>query len=129
VPLSLEFATGVEPMNNAVATIIMHAALAVFVFASASVCEAKTPSCEKQATEDARKLLNFHSDGDERIEIDSNVKKLHPIKNPAAPSQKFDVYEVWGQIYKGTYRMRLIYYPMDASCVLMGQEILEFAKP
>jgi hypothetical protein len=37
------------------------------------------------------------------------------------------VLEVWGHIYKGRYRMRLIYHPLAGECVLMGQEILEYA--
>ena len=41
----------------------------------------------------------------------------------------FDVLEVAGHIYMGTYRMRLIYArDLPDQCVLMGQEILELAK-
>jgi hypothetical protein len=35
---------------------------------------------------------------------------------------------VWGSIYKGDYRMRLIYYVSGNDCTLMGQEILEYAS-
>jgi hypothetical protein len=38
------------------------------------------------------------------------------------------VLEVWGYIYKGRYRMRFIYFHFGKSCILMGQEILEYAK-
>jgi hypothetical protein len=38
------------------------------------------------------------------------------------------VLEVWGHICKGQCRMRLIHHHLDASRVLMGQEILEHAQ-
>jgi len=38
------------------------------------------------------------------------------------------VLEVWGHIYKGQYRMRLIYARSPKDCVLVGQEILEYAS-
>jgi hypothetical protein len=38
---------------------------------------------------------------------------------------RFDVLEVYGSIYKATYRMRFIYAQIKGSRVLMGQEILE----
>lgn len=84
--------------------------------------------CAVNAVAQAKKLLSFHSDGDDRIEIMPEVKELPSITNPADKKQKFQVLEVWGYIYKGSYRMRLIYYPLDKDCVLMGQEVLEIAK-
>jgi hypothetical protein len=63
-----------------------------------------------------------------RIEIRPEVTALAPIKNPVNPKQSFDVLEVWADIYKGRYRMRLLYYTnIPGQCVLMGQEILEYA--
>ena len=62
------------------------------------------------------------------MEIDKSVKELTPIRNPANKKQLFDVLEVWGYIYKGQYRMRLIYARLPGECVLMGQEILEYAS-
>ena len=38
------------------------------------------------------------------------VKQLRSMRNPENPSQRFEVLEVWGDIYKGKYRMRFIYY-------------------
>jgi len=38
------------------------------------------------------------------------------------------VLEVWGNIYKGQYRMHLIYAQMKGECLLMGQEILAFSN-
>lgn len=88
----------------------------------------KSPECSAPAIAQARKLLNFHADGDDRIAIDDKVKELPSLKNPADAQQRFQVLEVWGYIYKARYRMRLIYAPMSGSCTLMGQEVLKFAK-
>lgn len=94
----------------------------------AGIASAKPPECIAPAIAQARKLLNFHADGDDRIAIDDKVKELPSLKNPADAQQRFQVLEVWGYIYKARYRMRLIYAPMGGSCTLMGQEVLEFAK-
>jgi hypothetical protein len=84
--------------------------------------------CSTAAIEQAQKLLTFHFGPDGRIEIDKSVKVLAPIRNPANRAQRFDVLEVWGHIYKGDYRMRLIYARLPNECVLMGQEVLEYAS-
>ena len=94
----------------------------------ANITLAKSPDCAAPAIAQARKLLSFHSDGDDRIEIDKAVKELPSLKNPANEQQRFQVLEVWGYIYKARYRMRLIYATMGGSCTLMGQEVLEYAK-
>jgi hypothetical protein len=91
-----------------------------------SVAQANN-QCAAEAIVQAGKLLEFHFGKDNRIEIDPTTKRVADIANPKNRKQKFQVYEVWGHIYKGEYRMHLIYYPMDTTCVLMGQEILEFA--
>ena len=92
--------------------------------------QAKPLACAPDAVKQARKLLNFHVGGDDRIEIDAtSVKELPRLANPAEPEQQFRVLEVWGYIYKGQYRMRFIYYDTaHLHCVLMGQEILEHAR-
>lgn len=84
--------------------------------------------CAAAATDQAQKLLVFHFGPDSRIEIDKTAKVLAPIRNPANRAQRLDVLEVWGRIYKGQYRMRFIYAQALPECVLMGQEILEFAS-
>ena len=56
------------------------------------------------------------------------MKTVAPIRNPSNRAQRFDVLEVWGHIYKGDYRMRFIYAQTQKECVLMGQEILEYAR-
>lgn len=84
--------------------------------------------CAAAATKQAQKLLVFHAGTDDRIEIDKAVKVLAPIRNPANKAQAFDVLEVWGWIYKGQYRMHFLYAQMPGNCLLMGQEIVEFAS-
>ncbi len=49
------------------------------------------------------------------------------VKNPAGKDQ-YEVLEVWGNVYKGRYRMRFIYAQLPGECLLMGQEILEYAR-
>ena len=94
-----------------------------------SFCDAADPPCAAGAIDRARQLLTFHSGPDARITIDMTVKQLPSMRNPEDPRQKFDVLEIWGYIYKGRYRMRFIYYNSRAtSCLLMGEEILEYAR-
>lgn len=83
--------------------------------------------CAAAALKQAHKLLTLHAGPDERIAIDPGVKVLSSLRNPANKAQAFDVLEVWGAIYKGRYRMRLIYAQLPGDCLSMGQEILEFA--
>lgn len=98
------------------------------LFFLSSVANAAPLQCSTDAISQAKRLLAFHFGGDDRIEIDQSVKELPAIRNPANKNQKFKVIEVWGYIYKGQYRMRFIYSASHGSCVLMGQEILEYAN-
>ena len=101
----------------------------IILLVVSSLVSAAMPQCsDDEAIDQARKLLVFHFGDDERIEIDSTVEELAPIANPANENEKFKVLEVWGFIYRGQYRMRLTYYPMDGACVLMGQEIMGYAS-
>jgi hypothetical protein len=84
-------------------------------------------SCASDATAQAKKLLAFHFGSDERMAIDEGVKVLKPLKNPAGRGE-YDVLEVLGYIYKGTYRMRFISGRIPGECVLVGQEILEITS-
>jgi hypothetical protein len=84
--------------------------------------------CTSTAMEQAKRLLVFHAGSDNHIGINKPVKKLAPIRNPANKKQLLDVLEVWGYIYKGQYRMRFLYAQLAGECVLMGQEILEYAS-
>ena len=94
-----------------------------------SVCYAADIPCAARALDRAKQLLTFHSGPDDRMTIDKTVKQLPSIRNPEDRAQTFNVLEVWGHIYKGRYRMRLIYFNSPAtSCLLMGEEILEYAR-
>ncbi|HFZ8996799.1 TPA: hypothetical protein ACIPUI_003986 [Citrobacter freundii] len=96
---------------------------------SHAATQASSLICKDEALKESKKLLSFYRDNDDRIEIDDNVTPLAKIKNPANARQHFDVLETWGYIYKGKYKMHLIYYtsPGTSDCVLMGEEILEYA--
>lgn len=83
-------------------------------------------TCKAQALSEAKKLLAFYRDNDDRADIDHNVTPLAKIQNPENKSHYFDVLQVWGSIYKGKYRMRFIFLN---DCTLMGEEILEYANP
>jgi hypothetical protein len=105
---------------------ILFISLALLHF---SATAAPSHPCASAATTQARKLLAFHFGSKEDFNISSEVKILPPVKNPAAKEQLFDVLEVWGSLYKGQYRMRLLYGRLSSGeCILMGQEILEYAK-
>jgi len=94
-----------------------------------SFCETSGPPCAAGAKDRANKLLNFHSGPDDRLMIDKTAKELPSMRNPEDPKQRFEVLEVWGYIYKARYRMRFIYYNSPTTrCLLMGEEILEYAR-
>ena len=57
---------------------------------------AETSRCSSAAIVQAEKLLSFHTDGDDRVEVDSNAKQLPSLTNPANKSQKLTVFEVFG---------------------------------
>lgn len=101
-------------------------AILLSAFNSYAANEKSSTTCEKIALKDAKKLLSFYRDNDDRMTIDEKVTPLHKMKNPQNASQIFDVLETWGYIYKGKYRMRLIY-STELDCTLMGEEILEYA--
>jgi hypothetical protein len=94
-----------------------------------SFCHAADPACAASARDRAKQLLAFHAGSDDRMTIDQTVKQLPAMRNPEDPKQTFEVLELWGYIYKGKYRIHLIYYNSQATrCLLMGEEILEFAR-
>ncbi|MEN1726978.1 MAG: hypothetical protein AAGJ52_00935 [Pseudomonadota bacterium] len=90
--------------------------------------QANPGACQAEAREQARELLTFHVGEDDRIAIRDEVLSLGQEPNPAAPEEPLETLEVWGDIYKGQYRMRFQYAHIYDSCLLMGQEILEFAN-
>jgi len=99
-----------------------------FTLCAAGAQAAPVHHCAAAAASQAQRLLAFHIGPDDRIEIDQDVKVLAPMRNPANKKQLFDVLEVWGNVYKGQYRMHFIYAQMKGDCVLIGQEILEHAS-
>ena len=84
--------------------------------------------CHTEAVARADKLLKYHRDNDDRAYVEPEVKVLPSIANPANKKQRFLVLEVMGYIYKATYRMRVIYYPLGDQCILMGEEVLQLAR-
>src|SRR5262245_48900067 len=99
------------------------------IMGSCSFCRAADSACASGAVDRAKQLLTFHAGADDRMTSDKVVKQLPSMRNPENPNQRFEVLEVWGYIYKGKYRMRFIYYNSPATrCLLMGEEILEFAR-
>jgi hypothetical protein len=108
--------------------VVRSATCAILLFLSSLAYAKPVHHCSSAATEQAKKLLAFHFGPDKRIEIEESVKELPPIHNPANRKQLLDVLEVWGSIYKGQYRMRFIYARLPGQCILMGQEILEYAS-
>ena len=109
---------------------VKSAICAILLFLSSLAHAEPAHHCASTAMEQAKKLLVFHAGSDNRIAIDDkkSVKKLVPIRNPANKKQRLDVLEVWGSIYKGEYRMRFLYAQLAGECILMGQEILEYAS-
>lgn len=106
---------------------IKIAVLVLFLVASTLASSEPVHHCSTDAILQAKKLLDFHFGLDDRTEIEEHVTVLKPIKNPAGKG-KFDVLEVYGHIYKGTYRMRFIYGQTTDQCLLVGQEILEITN-
>lgn len=101
--------------------------LACLIFTSLPAL-AQHPNAEA-ARAQAKKLLAHYTDGDDRAAIDKEVKELKPIKNPAGKGT-FEVLEVLGFVYKAEYRMRFYYAKLDGGeYLLMGEEIVELAKP
>jgi hypothetical protein len=106
---------------------IQYVTLVLFLVTSTQAFSEPVHHCSTDAALQAQKLLDFHFGLDDRTEIDEHVTVLKAIKNPAGKG-KFDVLEVYGHIYKGTYRMRFIYGQIPNQCVLVGQEILEITN-
>ncbi len=101
----------------------------LLLIGTCSFSHAADPPCAAGARDRAKQLLTFHYGPDDRMTIDKAVKQLPSMRNPEDPKQEFEVLEIWGYIYKGRYRMRFIYYNSPAtSCLLMGEEILEYAR-
>ncbi|WP_454811496.1 hypothetical protein [Labrys neptuniae] len=107
---------------------ILLACLALLAGTAASHA-APRPHCADAAVKQAAKLLAFHSDNDDRAQVDPDSVRAIGTVGALVGKGRFDVIEVEGSIYKGNYRMHLIYAQLPGDCVLMGQEILERSDP
>jgi hypothetical protein len=92
----------------------------------------KVHACEGDALARADKLLRLYWMGESNAEvpnlsIDDTVKKVAPITSPDG-KRKYDVLEVNGYVYKGSFRMRMIYALLGNECVVMGEEILDLSS-
>lgn len=83
--------------------------------------------CAKDAISQAKALLVFHYGPDDRIYIEPKAERMPPLKNPAGRGE-IEVLQVWGSVYKASYRLRLLYSLDGRQCLLLGQEVLEFAN-
>lgn len=80
----------------------------------------------------AKELLVFYRHPDEtgfsgQWSVEDNVKKVGTVA-ALSGKRRYDVLELWGNVYKGRYRMRFIYAIVRGQCVLMGEEIFEDAN-
>jgi hypothetical protein len=103
---------------------------ALALVAALSAAHAENHPCSADAVAKATQLLRLHGDlqANDPVDVEKTVKVLAPIK-ALEGNGRIDVLEVWGHIYKASYRMRLIYAQIKGSCVLMGEEILEASDP
>jgi len=107
---------------------LLLSSLTLLASVSASLA-APAHHCAADAVKQGEALLKFHSGNDERAKVDpDSVKQIGTVK-ALVGNGRFDVLEVEGWIYKGDYRMRLIYAQMPGECALMGQEIFERSNP
>ena len=109
--------------------IVLASLLGLAGVSHAASIQVKQLQCAGMAVEQAKKLLAFHVGSEANVTIDPQTKLLPPMANPKFKKQKFEVIEAWGSVNQDRYRMHLIFFPQDAKCTLMGQEIIEFAKP
>jgi hypothetical protein len=83
--------------------------------------------CAADAKLKAEALLRLHMDGTWKIDasnIDPKVVELPPVK-ALAGTGKLDVLDLTGLVYKGTYRLRMLY-AQGEGCALIGQEVIEY---
>ncbi len=105
-------------------------AMAICALLVPAQAQEKTHPCAADALKKAEPLLRLQSEAgaDQPLDVETTVKVLAPVKALKGKG-RFDVLEVWGHVYKASYRMRFIYAQIPNSCALMGQEILEADSP
>ena len=79
----------------------------------------------------SEELIVFYRHPDEtgfsgQWSVDESAAKVRTVA-AITGKRRYDVLQVWGNVYKGRYRMRLIYAIVRGECVLMGEERLEDA--
>ena len=89
-------------------------------------------ACAANAVARAKELLAFYRHPDDsgfagQWSVDDRASKIGTVA-AIHGKRRYDVLEVWGNVYKGSYRMRFIYALVGPDCVLMGEEILEDAS-
>jgi hypothetical protein len=92
---------------------------------------ASNHTCSSDAIARAKELLVFYRHPDEtgfsgQWSVDETARKVGTVA-AITGKRRYDVLQVWGNVYKGRYRMRLIYAIIGGECVLMGEEIFEDA--
>lgn len=118
----------------------LRALLIAAGLAAAPACAAEPHHCQADALDRAGKLLRFYfeMDGYDKLaaqpgppdesgnmawSLDEKAEVLAPVSAPGT-SEKYDVLQVMGYIYKATYRMRLLYVQMPDDCALAGLELI-----
>ena len=82
--------------------------------------------CGDAALKQAEKLLRFHVGVDDGASVNveqASLRQMAPARAPVGQARYY-VLQLWGNVYKARYRMRLLYM-QGVDCALIGQEILE----
>lgn len=84
--------------------------------------------CAEDAKVVAMQVLKLHTQADDRAVLEDKVTTMAPIRALKGRG-KLDVLEVWGNVYKADYRIRVLYAQIKDSCASLGFEIIEAADP
>jgi len=114
-------------MNGPTPMVLGLCAIVLFAPISGVAAAAR---CGDAAVAQAERLLQFHVAPDKDMPVNVERESVREVGSVPALSTRirYDVLEVWGDVYKGRYRMRFLY-AHGPHCVLVGEEILEDAKP
>ena len=100
-----------------------------FALLSGTAGAAPVHRCADEAYAEAGRLLKFATDAEDLPHagmVAPGIKLVRPVKDPVYGGM-LDVLEMYGNNYKTTYRIRLLYVriPAPSNCLLRGQEILQ----
>ena len=103
----------------------------LMAFPGAALAITQTPRCAAAVLDAASKLLAGHSKAGtdanpHEFYVEPNLIALPSVRNPAKKSERLDVVEVWGSVYRATFRMRFLLIPKIPDCVIFGQEIIDW---